>query len=67
MRKVGLEPTRPFGHQILSLDPSTDSEAVQQDNSANSKELRENPQPSRNPDLPTNPTPDSESGQGGDK
>jgi hypothetical protein len=67
MRKVGLEPTRPFGHQILSLDPSTDPEAVQQDNSANSKELRENPQPSRKPDSPPDPTPDNERGDGGEE
>ena len=67
MRKVGLEPTRPFGHQILSLDPSIDSEAVEQDDSANSKELREIPQPRRNPDSPLDPASDSENGEGGEE
>ena len=67
MRKVGLEPTRPFGHQILSLDPATDSERLQQDNSANPEQVRQNPQLPRNPDSPLNPVPDSEREEGGEE
>jgi hypothetical protein len=49
MRKVELEPTRPFGHQILSLDSNTNSEADQQLTSAISEQTGKNPQPRRNP------------------
>ena len=37
----------PLRDQILSLDPATDSEPLQQVTSANSEQVRQNPQPSR--------------------
>jgi hypothetical protein len=37
----------PLRDQILSLDPATESEPLQQVTSANSEQVRQNPQPSR--------------------
>jgi len=67
MRKVGLEPTRPFGHQILSLDSNTDSETDQQLTSATSEQTGKNPQPRRNPKTPKRKPSKGEPAKGGEQ
>jgi hypothetical protein len=62
----GDSPPRPHGHQILSLDPPVDSEAHQQLASANSAQTGQNPQPRRNPESPSTPSPELDRKGGGE-
>ena len=50
----------PLRDQILSLDPGVDSQADQQVTSANPEQVRQKPQPRRNPDCRSNPWSDTE-------
>ena len=50
----------PLRDQILSLGRATDSQGHQQLTPANSEQVRQNPQPTRNPQLTTESDPESD-------
>ena len=50
----------PLRDQILSLDQPIDSQADQEVTPANSEQVRQNPQPTRNPQLTTESDPESD-------